>query len=113
MLTESEYLIAWGVYMLAVIGLGAVWWRLTRFIGFIWLQSILRFVYFPLFVTPAMVIDGSVRLAPASMIWLLESTIVEADNLDRVYPPLFVAVAASLILAFAYSFLMAKRSAED
>ena len=112
MLTENEYLIAWGVYLLAVIGLGAVWWRLTRFIPVIGIQSVLRFIYFPLMVTPAAVVDGSVRLAPASMIWLLESTIVEAENLSRVYPPLLITVIASLILSMLYAFFLAKRAAD-
>ena len=112
MLTENEYLIAWGVYLLAVIGLGSVWWRLTRVLSVIWLQTILRFIYFPLLVTPAVVVDGSVRLAPATMIWLLESTIVEANDLARVYPPLIITVAASLMLAFVYTIFAAKRASD-
>ena len=68
MLTENEYLIAWGVYLLAVIGLGAVWWRLTRFIPVIGIQSVLRFIYFPLMVTPAAVVDNNIQLTPTNII---------------------------------------------
>lgn len=112
MLTDNEYLVAWGVYLVAVIGLGVVWWQVTRAIGVRWLQNIFRVLYFALLVTPALVVDGSVRMAPAAMIWILESTIVEADDISRVYAPLGVAVTVSLLLGIAEALLHKKNPSE-
>lgn len=110
MLTENEYLIAWGCYLLAVIGLGTVWWRMTRGLrGVRWLQNCLRVLFFALLVPPAMVVDGSDRMAPAAMIWILESTLVDADNVGRVYAPLAVAVLVGLLLAFGEAILHRRR----
>ena len=101
MLTENEYMMAWGVYLLAVVGLGAVWWRLTRPIPVRWLQNLFRVLYFALLVTPAVVVeDNPAHMAPAAMIWVLEATLVEQGNIARVYPPLLTALIAAVLIAF-------------
>lgn len=100
MLTDNEYLIAWGVYLLAVAGLGAVWWRITRPIPVRWIQNLLRVVYFALLVTPAVVVEGNpARMAPAVLIWALEATLVEQGNVGRVYPALTLAGIVAVLLA--------------
>lgn len=110
MLTDNEYLMAWGLYLIAVIGFGAVWWRLTRFIGFRWLQNSIRILFFALLTTPALVVDESHRMAPAFMIWVLESTIVESDNVSRVYAPLIVTATVGLFLGLIEAFLKRSRA---
>ncbi|MDX1695892.1 MAG: hypothetical protein R3208_19160 [Ketobacteraceae bacterium] len=102
MLTGNEYLMAWGIYLVAVIGLGAVWWRITRPLAPVrWLQNLLRVLYFALLVTPAVVVaENSARMAPAAMIWILETTLVEdAQNVSRVYAPLAVAALVGALIA--------------
>ena len=100
MLTDNEYMMAWGLYLVAVVGLGAVWWRITRPISVRWLQNCFRVVYFSLLVTPCLVVADTPRMAPAFMIWILESTIVESENVARVYVPLTLTVVIGLVLAF-------------
>lgn len=95
--------------MVAVLGLGAVWWRITRGIGVRWLQNILRLTYFSLLVTPCLVVDGTARMAPAFMIYLLESTIVKTDDVTRVYAPIAATLTVALCLAFAEA-IFRKRS---
>ena len=114
MLTDNEYMMAWGVYLLAVVGLGAVWWRITRPLGRVrWLQNVLRVLYFSLLVTPAIVVaDNVARMAPAAMIWILETTLVDAQDVGRVYTPLAVAAVAGVIIALGEALLRGRRPAD-
>ncbi|PIE41286.1 MAG: hypothetical protein CSA49_04195 [Gammaproteobacteria bacterium] len=112
MLTDNEYLIAWGVYLLAVVGLAAVWWRMTRIISIRWLQNSIRVLFFALLVTPTWVVADSSRMAPAFMVWVLESTIVDSDNLSRVYAPLIVAAVVGLILGLVEAYLVRARKTD-
>ncbi len=113
MLTDNEYLIAWSLYLVSVIGLGAVWWRITRPLPVRWLQNLLRVLYFALLVTPAVVVeDNATRMAPAAMIWILETTLVEEGNIARVYAPLLLAAIAGAVIALGEALLNRRRRAE-
>ena len=112
MLTDSEYLIAWGVYLAAVAGLGVVWWRMTRPLRNVrWLQNLLRVLYFAVLVTPAVVVaENAARMAPAVMIWILETTLVDGEGVSRVYGPLAVAALVGVLIAFAEAILRGRKA---
>lgn len=108
MLTVNEYIFAWAVYLAAVLGACAVWWRITRGIPVRWLQNCIRVLFFGLLVAPCMVVHGNERLAPAIMIWALESTIIDVVNPSRVDRPLAIAAVLSLLVAFGEAFISRK-----
>lgn len=52
MFTESDYMLGWGVYLLAGLVGFIVWWRMTRWIGVPEIRQALRVVMLALLFTP-------------------------------------------------------------
>lgn len=109
MLTDNEYYLGWLVYLLAVFGLGAVWWKITSFISIRTLQVVARVAFFAIMVPPAMLVDSSNRMAPAVMVALIELTIGEQESLDRVYVPFGATLFLGILLVFGEYFWRRKR----
>lgn len=102
MLTSGEYYFAWLLYLAGVVGLGIVWWRITAIIPQGAIRAILRVFYFALMVPPAMLVDGSQRMAPAVMVALLELTIGSPESLHRVYVPFAATFFLAVCLLIGY-----------
>jgi len=80
MLDYYEYVATWGIYMAGVVGLLAVWWRLTRFIPWYVPRQILRVLPTVLVLVPAPVQVGGIDYAPALFVVLLDSVLVKGAD---------------------------------
>ncbi|RLT99305.1 hypothetical protein [Ketobacter sp.] len=97
MLDFPEYLTTWIVYLLAGVGLMAVWWRLTRVIPWYALRQLLRVAVAAVILMPAPVVYGGADWAPALFVLLLDATLVkEADTL-RALPFLLYGLILGLL----------------
>ena len=101
MLDYVEYIMTWAVYLVAAVGLMAVWWRLTRFIPWQTPKQVLRVVLAALILMPAPVIYGSADWAPALFVLLLEVTVAKEADTMRAVPFLLYGLILGLLALFA------------
>ena len=83
MLFQKEYLMVWGVYTLAVLGIMLVWWGMTRPIPWRWIKQPLRLMPMALMLVPAPVAADRIELAPALFIFLFDTFLVKGASADR------------------------------
>lgn len=83
MLEQNEYLITWGFYTAAVLGVMLVWWAMTRPIPWRWLKQPLRLLVTALLLVPAPVAADRVELAPAIFIYLFDVLMVKEGDAER------------------------------
>lgn len=99
MLENSEYITAWGVYLVSVAGLLAVWWRITSPIPWAALKQLFRVVVAAPLMIPAPVAEGSADWAPAIFVLLFDMTLVkEGDPLRGLAFVLYALFLALLVL---------------
>jgi hypothetical protein len=67
MFSFEEYIIGWAVYLLAVLGILAVFWRMTRAIPWFYVKQSLRLIVATLFLVPTFV---EKQITTASMEYL-------------------------------------------
>ena len=77
MLEQNEYLVTWGSYILAVLGVMLVWWAMTRPIPWRWLKQPLRLLLTAILLVPAPVAADRAELAPAIFVFLFDAFLVE------------------------------------
>ena len=77
MLEDFEFVAAWAVYLLAMCGVLAVWWRITRNLRWQFLKQILRMVVAAVLLVPAPVAVDMKDLAPAVFVLLFDYTLVK------------------------------------
>lgn len=96
MLTTTNYLLAWAVYLLAAAGLLLVLFRLTRGWRPVALRIVLRVVPAVWLLLPAVVEPGAARetLAPAFMVLLFELTSDDGAALQIIELLLMVSATA-------------------
>ena len=115
MLDYVEYLITWGVYLLATIGLMVVWWRITRPIPWQAPRQTLRMLVAATILMPAPVVYGSLEWAPALFVLLLDLTLLEdADSTVRAVPFLLYGLILGLMVLAAdgaYRYWLNKKTA--
>lgn len=83
MLEQNEYLITWGLYIAAVLGVMLVWWAITRPIPWQWLKQPLRLLLTALLLVPAPVAVDRAELAPAMFIFLFDTLMVHEGDAER------------------------------
>lgn len=69
---QSEYIIAWSVYVLAGLGCSVVWWKLTQFIRHRGWRELLRGLVLVLIFTPWYAADSTDHYAPAVFVLLMD-----------------------------------------
>lgn len=105
MFNESEYQIMWMVYLAAAGCAWLVWWKMTNWIPLWYVREPLWLVVAVLLLTPARVDPTESLLAPATMIFLLDTVLNTGENEARMLGDLTLAtgIAVLLYLAFAAS----------
>jgi hypothetical protein len=99
MLDGTEYVAAWIAYLLAALGLMAVWWRITRILPWQPLKQLLRIVVAAPLLIPAPVSSGSLEWAPAVFVLLFDMTLLEeGDPLRALDYVLYALLLALLVL---------------
>ncbi len=83
MLEQNEYLMTWGAYIVAVLGLLLVWWALTRPLPWLWMKQPLRILVAALLLVPAPVAADRVELAPALIVYLFDTLLVKDADAAR------------------------------
>lgn len=102
MLTTKAYLLTWGIYLLAAVGLLAALFRLTRGWRPVAFRVVLRAVAVVWLLMPAVVEPNAAResLAPAFMVLMFELT-GGFENAARVLQPMLILTVAVIPLALA------------
>ena len=98
MLESSETLMAWGAYLLAAVGIMAVWWRLTRFIPWMLPKQLLRVMLAALLLVPAPVSGVNSDWAPAIFVLLFDMTLVDQRDPLRAVSYLLYAQGLALVV---------------
>lgn len=99
---RTEYLLGWGVYLLATFGACWLFWISTRWIGLRDLRDMLRILFAALLLTPVASVPGSSYMSPALFTIALEA-LSEGGDPARAVPPLLACAAAGLVLALLVS----------
>jgi len=89
MLTETEYLIAWLVYVFATLGIVVTVWRALSLLNFIVVKKVTIGVLLALLLTPWTVSVGEPRLAPALFVGVFDATLQRGAEDIAMYRALF------------------------
>ena len=111
MLTETEYLVAWLVYVFASFGVVATVWRTLSLLDFVVLKKVVISVLLALLLTPWTVSVGEPRLAPALFVGIFDATLqkgAEEVAMYRALFPLSVSLMVVVLLLTAEHFLNRK-----
>lgn len=108
MFNEQEYQIVWMIYLAAAAAGLLVWWRMTRWIGWWFVREPLVVAMAVLLFTPAKVQPLQPEMAPAFIVWLLDTLFDTGDNQARMLGDLSLAMVIALV---AYSGLACLRAA--
>lgn len=98
MLDYTEYTIVWCLYLLAMVGLLVVWWRITRPIPWTTPKQLLRVLLAAPLLIPAPVAVGTSDWAPAIFVLLFDMTLVDESAPLRALPFLIYALILGLLL---------------
>lgn len=116
MLEQNEYLITWGAYFGAVLGLLLVWWTMTRPIPWLWLKQPLRLFVAAILLVPAPVAADRAELAPALIVWLFDSLLIKDVESERAMSYLLYGIGLgviALMLDAALRFLFRRKSTSE
>lgn len=100
MVTESEYINGWLLYLGGALGAMVVWWYMTRNIPNKILRDLLRLTVLVVAVTPFSVGEDIPFLAPAAMITMVEGFLMEESDFARGGVPILIALAISYLVYF-------------
>ncbi|MBV1920866.1 MAG: hypothetical protein KUG73_09305 [Pseudomonadales bacterium] len=89
MLTETEYLVAWLVYILATFGVVGTVWRALSLLNFVVVRKVAIGVLLALLLTPWTVSVGEPRLAPALFVGVFDATLQRGAEDVAMYRALF------------------------
>ncbi|HDZ57126.1 MAG TPA: ABC transporter ATP-binding protein [Pseudomonas xinjiangensis] len=107
MFSESEYQTVWMIYLAASVCGWLVWWQMTRWIKWWWLREPLWVVMAVLLFTPAYVEPMQPWLAPAFIVWLLDTLFSTGDNAARMLGDLALAMVVALVTYVGFACLRA------
>lgn len=88
-MTAGDYIWAWAIYGIGVVGLLIVWWRLLDLLALPWVaRSLLRAIAFSLLLFPFTIDTGYSEMAPGWLVWLLALLFEGTDQAMRSGPTL-------------------------
>src|SRR5690606_45099 len=91
MLTEHNYAIAWGIYIVCALGFYFLLWPLLNKIGFTYLRKFLKALLAVILFTPALTVPTDKLMAPATLVLAFEAV---QGNTEQ-------AIQAGMLLALA------------
>ena len=110
MLTESEYIIAWSIYICAAFGILAPVWRILGYVSVGLIRKVVVGVIFALLLTPWTVSDSVERFAPALFISVFDATLHKSstapESVYRAFFPLLLVLSVVLIAVCAAHILI-------
>lgn len=117
MLTATDYLMAWSVYLFAGLAFQLAFWRWTRPLWF-WVRDLLRVALAVLVFTPAAVDGASGHFAPASYVVAYELLTAPDGGMGaligvRLLLVLIFSVVAVLVLRLGWHWLVASRRSRE
>ncbi|PCD00735.1 MFS transporter [Halopseudomonas pelagia] len=98
MFNESEYQTMWMIYLAAAACAWLVWWKMTSWIPFWYVREPLWLIMAILLFTPVRVDPMESWMAPATMIFLLDTVLDTGDNEARMLGDLALAMGLALLL---------------
>ncbi len=101
----TDYYIAWGVYLLAIVGAQVVAWRLVRFIPQVDLRLILQLCLFALLITPAKLDADSNNWVPAFMAAIIEGVDHGLTAAMERLTPIFILMLVLIVLSLCKRFI--------
>ncbi len=99
MVDETNYWIAWAVYLGAACLFLLAFWRITRFRQRRALAACLRAFILAIVLTPWYVSDTGSAIAPALIIVLMDAITISGEAAVRAFVPLFLSVILALVVA--------------
>jgi hypothetical protein len=94
--------VAWGYYLLGVLGLCAFWWRITRSIRWSAVRRVLRTVMLVAMLCPFSIGEGYPDMAPAVLMVLMETVFGGAEGFSRVGPTFLGFLAFGAVLGLVW-----------
>lgn len=98
MFNESEYQMMWMIYLAAAACAWLVWWKMTSWIPLWYVREPLWLIMAILLFTPVRVDPMESWMAPATMIFLLDTVLDTGDNEARMLGDLALAMGLGLLL---------------
>jgi len=105
MLDLSDYLIGWGIYIVAGIICYMIFYRFTGLIKYKLLANCLRALLFAVIFTPWYIAPDQDLMAPALMVIVLDMVTVGGASFVRALVPLTLAMILALFIALTGKFL--------
>ncbi len=102
-MTPENYHLAWIYYLLSVVGIMLVWFRMTRGIKLQPVRGGLRVLAAALLLFPFSVGEGYFQLAPGILMVILETAFEGTEAFNRVGDSMTQVVSAALIASLLYS----------
>lgn len=109
MLTHEEYLMAWGVYLLAASGLFFAFWQMTRSLPWLFLKRVIRVSVMVVLFMPWFSYSEQDYLAPAYLITAFEALAQGSELWVRAGVPLLSALSFAFVLTIIFSVALKKR----
>lgn len=116
MLTMTEYIVSWLIYLVGVLGAIVVWWMITRKIPYLLLRNILRFNAAVILLVPYPILGYEQLMAPAFIMSLLEWLFSDVGFLRSgtvVIVAVLVVNVSYLVLALLWRLLVVRRRGTD
>lgn len=99
----EEYIVGWLTYLVSVIALLAVMWRITRSIPWLHLKNSLRLASAAVLLTPALVEDSTLYWAPA---WVKALLSLIFGSEDGLWPIIKIILIGVLVILLVYVLLL-------
>ena len=103
MFSFSEYLMVWLIYLLCVLGLLAVFWRMTRTISWLYFKQSMRLVFAILLLIPARVEEAPLYWSPA---WVKAILMVVFSDGEEIWKTVKLLLTGSLLALLVYCVLL-------
>ncbi len=109
MLTHEEYLMAWGVYLLAANGLFFAFWQVTHALPWLFLKRVMRVSMMVVLFMPWFSYSEQDYLAPAYLIAAFEALAQGSEFWVRAGVPLLSVLSFAFVLTIIFSVALKRR----
>ncbi len=111
--TGNEYVIAWAIYLLAVVGAQVLSWRIARPLPWADLRLVFQLFIFAILITPARLEPTGSYWVPAFMAALMDGLNYGTDQvLNRLWP-IWITLLVLLLLSYSWKLFKAYKKTDD